>query len=394
MSETVIKLDLNNQTIFNPIVKIRMGDGNILNINVSIFDNGETADLSKFNKAEFRGTNSNSELVIKELSDFQKNEFEFTFPKTASSVAGAFKRAYFVFYTSDGQISTSDFNIQVFQNSDSNSKHADELVDKYNEYLKKLQDIFDSGKAGLDTEIKELKDKLEEISNKLKDVNFVTQDDLKTYAKSSDLDNYVETIDFENHKNESDKKYLNQNVGTIDSTTDWNTITKSGIYHVNGSNGANAPLGSTKTWGDLLVIANGNWIEQHYFCATQRGTEYIRSYSGENSVWSPWNSPIMANDFIKKIDLKPINGATQSCHLTIVGEKSITLTFDTKIPKSAAVTCYKIDSKYAPKVNTPFTLGHNSMSSQAVLVITVKGDIVITNDDDQKAVFGSFSYSI
>ncbi|WP_208422093.1 BppU family phage baseplate upper protein [Latilactobacillus fragifolii] len=269
MANQLIMLDLAAVEWTNQIVKGHIKDGELQVYDVQINENRIPKDLTEYKTGQFRGTNYKGEFVAKDIAVTAKDgKFTFKFPKTAFSVAGNFKQAYFVFTDSTGgQVSTEDFNILVLPDADADSTHADALVDEYNKYVKQLQDAYNNAKAGWDKQIADLKNKIAELKASIDKLDFYT-------------------------KSQADNRFLITNVGTIGADTDWNTANSQGIYAVNAAKGANCPTGTTAVWGNLLALKVGGTIRQSFLGATTGGVDYVRSYSGSPAKWGAWTKTI------------------------------------------------------------------------------------------------------
>ena len=204
MANKILRLDISKIPDLTPIIYGRVADGLVQTVDVYVTNNGEPFDLTGW-VINFEGNTSGNRTYVKDLEgivmvDRTKGHFTYTFPLIAFSTAGKYERAYFSFVKGDQRESTSDFNIQVFENADITVEEAhtviteyEELVDELNriflEAQTELQQDFDEFKKNYDTRynnyITDLTNKINAAQNK---IDILNSDYEKTNAKLTDLE--------------------------------------------------------------------------------------------------------------------------------------------------------------------------------------------------------------
>ena len=204
MANKILRLDISKIPDLIPIIYGRVADGLVQTVDVYVTNNGEPFDLTGW-VINFEGNTSGNRTYVKDLEgivmvDRTKGHFTYTFPLIAFSTAGKYERAYFSFVKGDQRESTSDFNIQVFENADITVEEAhtviteyEELVDELNriflEAQTELQQDFDEFKKNYDTKynnyITDLTNKINAAQNKIDILNSNYE---KTNAKLTDLE--------------------------------------------------------------------------------------------------------------------------------------------------------------------------------------------------------------
>ncbi|QOC57578.1 glycerophosphoryl diester phosphodiesterase [Enterococcus phage TJE4] len=204
MANKILRLDISKIPDLTPIIYGRVADGLVQTVDVYVTNNGEPFDLTGW-VINFEGNTSGNRTYVKDLEgivmvDRTKGHFTYTFPLIAFSTAGKYERAYFSFVKGDQRESTSDFNIQVFENADITVEEAhtviteyEELVDELNriflEAQTELQQDFDEFKKNYDTRynnyITDLTNKINAAQNKIDILNSNYE---KTNAKLTDLE--------------------------------------------------------------------------------------------------------------------------------------------------------------------------------------------------------------
>ena len=204
MANKILRLDISKIPDLIPIIYGRVADGLVQTVDVYVTNNGEPFDLTGW-VINFEGNTSGNRTYVKDLEgivvvDRTKGHFTYTFPLIAFSTAGKYERAYFSFVKGDQRESTSDFNIQVFENADITVEEAhtviteyEELVDELNriflEAQTELQQDFDEFKKNYDTKynnyITDLTNKINAAQNK---IDILNSNYDKANAKLTDLE--------------------------------------------------------------------------------------------------------------------------------------------------------------------------------------------------------------
>ena len=210
MANKVLRLDISKIPDLIPIIYGRVADGLVQTVDVYVTNNGEPFDLTGW-AINFEGNTSGNRTYVKDLEgivmvDRTKGHFTYTFPLIAFSTAGKYERAYFSFVKGDQRESTSDFNIQVFENADITVEEAhtviteyEELVDELNriflEAQTELQQDFDEFKKNYDTKynnyITDLTNKINAAQNK---IDILNSNYDKANAKLADLESRMNDL--------------------------------------------------------------------------------------------------------------------------------------------------------------------------------------------------------
>lgn len=161
MANKILRLDISKIPDLTPIIYGRVADGLVQTVDVYVTNNGEPFDLTGW-VINFEGNTSGNRTYVKDLEgivmvDRTKGHFTYTFPLIAFSTAGKYERAYFSFVKGDQRESTSDFNIQVFENADITVEEAHTVITEYEELVDELNRIFLEAQTELQQDFDEFK---------------------------------------------------------------------------------------------------------------------------------------------------------------------------------------------------------------------------------------------
>ena len=138
----VLRFDIAKDPKGNPITYGRVGDTDGLTRSVKVFKDGKPLDLTGY-VITFEGNTSKYRTKVfdtggVELVDATKGEFTYTFPNMAFAVEGQYERAYFSFASAERRMTTGDFEIIVFGNSDIDADEAETIITEYNRLVAEL----------------------------------------------------------------------------------------------------------------------------------------------------------------------------------------------------------------------------------------------------------------
>lgn len=209
MANKILRLDISKIPDLTPIIYGRVADGLVQTVDVYVTNNGEPFDLTGW-VINFEGNTSGNRTYVKDLEgivmvDRTKGHFTYTFPLIAFSTAGKYERAYFSFVKGDQRESTSDFNIQVFENADITVEEAHTVITEYEELVDELNRIFLEAQTELQQDFDEFKKNYDTKYN-----NYITDLTNKINAAQNKIDilnsNYEKTnsklVDLESRMND------------------------------------------------------------------------------------------------------------------------------------------------------------------------------------------------
>ena len=204
MANKILRLDISKIPDLTPIIYGRVADGLVQTVDVYVTNNGEPFDLTGW-VINFEGNTSGNRTYVKDLEgivmvDRTKGHFTYTFPLIAFSTAGKYERAYFSFVKGDQRESTSDFNIQVFENADITVEEAHTVITEYEELVDELNRIFLEAQTELQQDFNEFKKNYDtkynnyitDLTNKINaaqnKIDILNSNYEKTNAKLTDLE--------------------------------------------------------------------------------------------------------------------------------------------------------------------------------------------------------------
>nr|CAI7679411.1 Glycerophosphoryl diester phosphodiesterase domain-containing protein, putative tail fiber protein [Enterococcus phage Planchet] len=187
MANKILRLDISKIPDLTPIIYGRVADGLVQTVDVYVTNNGEPFDLTGW-VINFEGNTSGNRTYVKDLDgivmvDRTKGHFTYTFPLIAFSTAGKYERAYFSFVKGDQRESTSDFNIQVFENADITVEEAHTVITEYEELVDELNRIFLEAQTELQQDFDEFKKNYDTRYN-----NYITDLTNKINAAQNKID--------------------------------------------------------------------------------------------------------------------------------------------------------------------------------------------------------------
>ena len=210
MANKILRLDITKIPDLTPIIYGRVQDGLVQTVDVYVTNNGEPFDLTGW-VTKFEGNTSGNRAYVQDVDnvvmvDQAKGFFTYTFPLIAFSVAGKYEHAYFSFTKGEQRETTSDFNIQVFENADITAEEANSVIREYDELVAELnrifleaqtnlQDDYDDFKAEYDAKynayIADLTNKIKEAQNK---IDILNSNYDKANAKLADLESRMNDL--------------------------------------------------------------------------------------------------------------------------------------------------------------------------------------------------------
>lgn len=157
MANKILRLDITKTPDLLPIIYGRVADGLVQTVDVYVTNNGEQFDLSGWT-VKFEGNTSGNSTFLADAANVKiinavQGYFQYTFPLPAFATAGKYERAYFTFAKGDMHESTSNFNIQVFQNADITDTEAHSVITEYEKLVEKLNEIFLAAETELTQEV-------------------------------------------------------------------------------------------------------------------------------------------------------------------------------------------------------------------------------------------------
>lgn len=170
----VLRFDIAKDPKGNPITYGRVGDTDGLTRSVKVFEDGKPLDLTGY-VITFEGNTSKYKTKVFDtggvsIVDAAKGEFNYTFPNMAFAVEGQYERAYFSFANADKRMTTADFQVIVFGNSDINAEEAETIITEYNRLLAELHEKQDAYIEEMDQTFLSLTQQLEDLQVQIDDV--------------------------------------------------------------------------------------------------------------------------------------------------------------------------------------------------------------------------------
>lgn len=170
----VLRFDIAKDPKGNPITYGRVGDTDGLTRSVKVFEDGKPLDLTGY-VITFEGNTSKYKTKVFDTDgitvvDAAKGEFNYTFPNMAFAVEGQYERAYFSFANADKRMTTADFQVIVFGNSDIDAEEAETIITEYNRLLAELHEKQDAYIEEMDQTFLSLTQQLEDLQVQIDDV--------------------------------------------------------------------------------------------------------------------------------------------------------------------------------------------------------------------------------
>lgn len=170
----VLRFDIAKDPKGNPITYGRVGDTDGLTRSVKVFEDGKPLDLTGY-VITFEGNTSKYKTKVFDtggvsIVDAAKGEFNYTFPNMAFAVEGQYERAYFSFANADKRMTTADFQVIVFGNSDIDAEEAETIITEYNRLLAELHEKQDAYIEEMDQTFLSLTQQLEDLQAQIDDV--------------------------------------------------------------------------------------------------------------------------------------------------------------------------------------------------------------------------------
>lgn len=162
-----LRLDVNKQNESNPIVFLRVGDGNLDGLNISVLDSGAPLDLSTMT-ISFEGVTSSGKTIIDTAltnKDLKNGKFTYVFPEQSSQSEGEYRRAYFSFVKDNQRLTTQNFEICVYGSVELNEINPENYINPYNDLIAKLQGAFNNSTTSLNEQVDMLGMKISDYIN-------------------------------------------------------------------------------------------------------------------------------------------------------------------------------------------------------------------------------------
>ncbi len=170
----VLSFDISKKPKGNPITYGRVGDANGLTRKVKIYDDGKPLNLEGY-VITFEGITSKFKTKVFDsdgvtVISAEKGEFNYTFPAAAFSGTGAYELAYFSFMKDEIRLTTADFQVIVFGNSDIEADDAEAIITEYNRLVVELNLAFKAAVEKMDGTYEDLDKRAAELDKKLADI--------------------------------------------------------------------------------------------------------------------------------------------------------------------------------------------------------------------------------
>lgn len=170
----VLRFDIAKDPKGNPITYGRVGDTDGLTRSVKVFEDGKPLDLTGY-VITFEGNTSKYRTKVfdtggVELVDATKGEFTYTFPNMAFAVEGQYERAYFSFASAERRMTTGDFEIIVFGNSDIDAAEAETIITEYNRLVAELHALQEQAIDDMNGKFEDLETDISNLGNQLIDI--------------------------------------------------------------------------------------------------------------------------------------------------------------------------------------------------------------------------------
>lgn len=170
----VLRFDIAKDPKGNPITYGRVGDTDGLTRSVKVFEDGKPLNLTGY-VITFEGNTSKYKTKVFDTDgitvvDAANGEFTYTFPNMAFAVEGQYERAYFSFANADKRMTTADFQVIVFGNSDIDAEEAETIITEYNRLLAELHEKQDAYIEEMDQTFLSLTQQLEDLQVQIDDV--------------------------------------------------------------------------------------------------------------------------------------------------------------------------------------------------------------------------------
>lgn len=193
----MIKLHLNvtKQSGSDPLAFIRIGDGDVDGLEVSIIDKGEPMDLTGFT-VSFEGVTSVGKTVIDsvvKMIDETQGKFQYKFPSQASSSIGRYQTAYFSLVKDNVRTTTDNFEVYVLESSNIFEIEPDDYINPYNSLIAKLNESYDTASKDVSENAKQQMEVLDSQAESLKEkvADYIEGRDVDFEQFKTDFDNLV-----------------------------------------------------------------------------------------------------------------------------------------------------------------------------------------------------------
>lgn len=253
-------LDLAKRDGFTKAITGRVGDKGE-QYSFRLYNNGVVFDLALTTQITLTGLTPSGYYVEAVCSKQTDGTVLATIPSAFNVEMGYFQRCFIRVNTVTGDIlSTQDLIYYSYGNADISAEHAKDYVGQIETLINQINEMADSLEADLTNQFRTLKTNLDKATS-----------DLATLETK--IDQFMAQFD-------GTPLIFNN---TSITTQDWNTITNSGIYTLNGATGANRPA-TTVRYGRLEVFAN-----KMQRVTVDGGTIYYRVMNNAVSTWGAWN---------------------------------------------------------------------------------------------------------
>ncbi|WP_270790098.1 glycerophosphodiester phosphodiesterase family protein [Enterococcus diestrammenae] len=295
----VLRFDIAKDPKGNPITYGRVGDTDGLTRSVKVFEDGKPLDLTGY-VITFEGNTSKYKTKVFDtggvsIVDAAKGEFNYTFPNMAFAVEGQYERAYFSFANADKRMTTADFQVIVFGNSDIDAEEAETIITEYNRLLAELHEKQDAYIEEMDQTFLSLTQQLEDLQAQIDDVvarleagdfytkeesdgKYATEQDIANLTKVNvglgNVENYAIATDADAIAGLANTSYMTPKKTALAVEKQVFKGTDGGVQYIahRGSN-ADYPENSvlafeavTRHWGietDIQVTSDGTWVCMH-----------------------------------------------------------------------------------------------------------------------------------
>lgn len=177
-----ITLGTDKQERPNPVVFLRIGDGNADGLKVTVLNEDTPVNLTDY-VVSFEGVTSNGKTIVDsnvKIIDAEKGQFEYTFPEQASQSSGKYVRAYFSFTKGNQRTTTENLEVSVYDATNLNEISPVNYINPYNQLIGQLQNAFQEStnkltddvtafKGGLNSQEEGISKQLQDLGTKISD---------------------------------------------------------------------------------------------------------------------------------------------------------------------------------------------------------------------------------
>lgn len=332
----VLRFDIAKDPKGNPITYGRVGDTDGLTRSVKVFEDGKPLDLTGY-VITFEGNTSKYKTKVFDtggvkLVDATKGEFTYTFPNMAFAVEGQYERAYFSFASAERRMTTGDFEIIVFGNSDIDAAEAETIITEYNRLVAELHALQEQAIDDMNGKFEDLETDISNLGNQLIDI----QNEIDRVFEEFKSGNFW-TKEESFNKEESSANVIAQITGTetaiLKKEMLVNGVQGTGSRHANDLGTQNL-MGALKSSRINYDVENNKLIILNGFDSTiiNQTTLQAGTYTVSLKLFSKPSKASSISGYLKGVAVSEMGFlAIEKFNLNQIYTRSIVLTEDTEV---------------------------------------------------------------